>query len=110
MQAALAVSAGAYSCIRIENEKMKETRLHVQVEARFLAKVECAAALELRMQHFVGIELEELSMAQLDGLEEFHYGQLEAIQARKLRIHRALQKDALDAALKLDSDMRAALR
>jgi hypothetical protein len=83
--------------------------LRAQVLAGFLAKVECAAALELNAQHFLGVDLQHLSMAQLDGLEEFHYGQLEAIQGFKLRIHRQLQSDALAAALKLDADMRTAL-
>jgi hypothetical protein len=90
-------------------EQLQPIGKPLQALAALPVEAEDAAALDIHAEHLLGLGMEALSMAQLECLEEWHYGQLERINACKLQIHRRLQQEALDEALQLDADIREAL-
>ena len=81
----------------------------MQALQRLEERMPGAAALNLQLQHLLGSQLDSLSMAQLDALEELHYMQLEHICKCKLQLHRQRQREGISEALKLDLDIQAAL-
>ena len=92
---------GCSSCCTCSNAAPSR----VQVLSTLLAKVPGAAALGLQTKHFLGLNLAELSAAQLDSLEEFHYSQLQAIHAQKLAQHKGLLAKAIDQSIQLEVEM-----
>lgn len=82
---------------------------HLQVLDSCVAEMNSAVPLGLQPEHCLGLRLVELSMAQLDVLEDFHYRQLEQIGTFRLRLHRQLRAEAQAEALLLDEDIRLQL-
>lgn len=71
---------------------LNECVCDAQARALFESEVESASSLELKPQHMFGFQLDTLSAAQIDALEEWHYLQLEKIASVKVATYRA-QRD-----------------
>lgn len=73
----------------------------------FEREVETASALELTPQHMFGLQLESLSAAQIDAVEEWHYQQLDKLAAVKVATHRAQRDMQISERCSLADELRA---